>query len=361
VSAAGPRAKFPWRALLYSLIVLYLAVDLYWIDGPLRQRIERNRAFTKYSLQRALAGGWVATVNGEPLTRTQLDQATAVHFFRQGKNAADLSPGAVAIGRRAALRRLIDDTVIRQYSAGEGFQADPEAVRRRVDEFKSQFPDAADFAARLEAMGLDESGLTAELGEQERQRQWIEARIAESAEVTEDDLRKWFDENAGADLGAENPPLIRARHLFLSTVIEDTPGREARIRDCHRMLESGEIDFETLAAEVSEDERTKRHGGDLGWFGSERMPRDFTDVAFGLRPGDRSEPFRTSLGWHILEVTGERAPERLDYETLRPEIRAWLETERRRYAVEILLNRLKLVAVMEVFPDNFEAPLPPTE
>lgn len=353
MSAAVARAKFPWRALLYTIILLYLVADLYWFEGPLRQRIERNKAFTRHSLKRALAGGWVATVNGEQLSRAQLDQAAAVYFFRQGKNPADLSPGALAIGRRVALWQLIEDTMVRQYSAGEGYQADPAAVRRRVAEFRTQFTDEAAFAVRLEAMGLDEAGLEAELTAQESQRQWIEARIAEAAAVTEADLKDWFAENAATDPGAENPPLIRARHLFLSTVIEDTPEREARIRECHRMLEAGEANFEMLAADVSDDERSKRHGGDLGWFGPDRMPRDFADVAFGLRPGQRSEPFRTSLGWHVVEVTDQRPAGRLDFEALKPEIRAWLETERRRYGVRILLNRLQAVAKVEVFPDNF--------
>ncbi|MBL9155376.1 MAG: peptidylprolyl isomerase [Verrucomicrobiales bacterium] len=351
--AAPSRARFPWRALLYTLVIAYLVADLYWIEGPLKQRLERNRAFTKFSLQRALANRWVATVNGEPLTRAQLDQAAAVHFFRQGRDPASLSPAAVAIGRRVALWHLIEDALVRKYCDSEAYQVDPAAVDRRVAEFKARFSDPATLSARLDAMGLNENSLADELREQERQRQWLEARIAEAAAVTDADLREWYDANAAADPGTENPPLIRARHLFLSTVLEDTPEREARIREAHRLLVSGETDFATLAADLSEDERTRRDRGDLGWFGPSRMPRDFADIAFGLRPGQVSEPFRTSLGWHIVEVTDTREPERLDFEALKPEIRAWLETERRRYAVQVFINRLKTVGVVEVFPDNF--------
>lgn len=351
--AAPSRATFPWRVSLYLAVILYLVADLHWFHGPLWRRLERNRAFSRLSLERALARGWVATVNGEPLSRAQLDQAVAVHFFRQGKDPGSLSPAALEIGRRVALWHLIEDALIRQYCAAEGFEADPGLVRKRIAEFRSQFSDPAALAARLAATGLDEPGLESALGEQERQRQWLEARVAEAAAVTESDLREWFEANAGPDPGAENPPLVRARHLFLSTVTEDTPEREARIRECHRLLTSGEAAFETLAAGVSEDERTKRHGGDLGWFGPDRMPRDFADVAFGLRPGEVSEPFRSSIGWHLVEVTDLRPPERLGFEALKPEIRAWLETERRRYALRVLINRLKAVGVVEVFPDNF--------
>ncbi|MCB1090300.1 MAG: peptidylprolyl isomerase [Verrucomicrobiae bacterium] len=356
MSAVESRAKFPWRALLYAVIIVYLVADLYWFEGPLRQKIDRQKAFTKYSLQRALAEGWVATVNGKPVTREQLEQATAVYLFRQGKSPETVSSSALQVSQRMALWQLIEDTLVRQYSKAEGFHPDPALVERRIQDFTSQFPDRASLLTHLEAVGLDEAGLRLELEAQESQRQWIEARISEAAEVTEADLRQWYEENAATDPGTQNPPLVRARHLFLSTVMEDTPEKEERIRECHRLLTSGEVTFEALAADASEDERSKRRGGDLGWFGPGRMPRDFSDVAFGLRPGQRSEPFRTSLGWHIVEVLETREPESLGFEALKPEIRAWLETERRRYAIQILMNRLKTVAVIEVFPDNLAVP-----
>ncbi len=352
-------ARFPWRALLYAVVILYLVGDLHWFDGPLRQRIDARRAFTRQALERALEKGWVGTVNGEPLTRQQLDQATAIYLHRQGKSPADLTPGARRIARRVALQQLIDDTLVRQYAVADRFVPDPDAVAARIAAFGAQFPSDEDHAARREALGLTEETERALLADQVAQEQWLEFRIAATMDITEAEVRTWFEENASTDPGSGNPPLVRARHLFLSTVEEDTPEREARIREMHRQLTAAEVPFETLAEAFSEDERTRGRGGDLGWFGAGRMPSDFADVAFGLRPGERSEPFRTSLGWHIVEVTDARDPERLDFETLRPEIAAWLETERRRYAIEVLMNRLKTVAVVEVFPDNFDVPATP--
>lgn len=348
-------ARFPWRALLYAVVILYLVGDLYWFRGPLRQRIDSRKAFTSYSLQRALENGWVATVNGEPLTRAQLDQATAVYLFRRGKTPAELSPRSLNIARRVALQQLIDDTLVRQYAEADGFQPDPDAVAARVEAFEAQFPDEESYALRREALGLSRDEIHELLAGQVAQEEWLASRVAEATAVTDADLRAWFDENAATDPGAENPPLVRARHLFLSTVENDTPEREQLIHDLRRQLLEGNADFAELTAAYSEDERTKHRGGDLGWFSPSRMPRDFTDIAFGLRPGQLSEPFRTSLGWHVVQILEARPPERLDFEALEPEIRAWLETDRRRYAIASLLNRHKTVATVEVFPDNFDA------
>ena len=346
-------ARFPWRPLLYAVVILYLIGDLYWFQGPLRQRIDQRNAFTNYSLQRALENRWVATVNGEPVTRDQLRQATAIHLFRRGKTVADLSPSALNIARRVALQQLIDDTLIRQYTRADQFQPAPDAVANRIQEFEAQFPDQESYLQRLEALHLTRDQLHTLLTDQVAQDQWLQTRVAEAAAVTEADLRAWFDENAATDPGAENPPLLRARHLFLSTVEADTPEREQLIRDLHQQLTEGTADFAQLAATYSDDERTKHRGGDLGWFSPNRLTRDFADRAFALRPGQLSEPFRTNLGWHVVEVLDSRPPQRLDFESLKPEIRAWLETDRRRYAIDILLNRHKTIATVEVFPDNF--------
>lgn len=339
---------------MYTVIILYLAADLYWFGGPLRQRLDARHAFTEQSLQRALENGWVATVNSEPITLSQLDQATAIHLFRQGKTPASLTEKALRVSRRVALQQLIDDTLVRQYAHADHFQPAAESVTRRIAEFEAQFPDPESYASRRGALGLTETELHALLADQVAQAQWLESRVAEATAITDDELRAWFEKNAATDPGAGNPPLVRARHLFLSTVENDTPEREVLIRELHRRLLSGTETFEALAAAHSEDERTRHRGGDLGWFGADRVARDIADVAFGLRPGEPGEPFRSSLGWHIIEVTDTRAPERLDFETLKPEIAARLETEHRRYAVDIFLNRLKTVATIEVFPENFD-------
>lgn len=356
MSAAVSRAKFPWRALLYSAVILYLLIDLHWCRGPLKRKIEQHRPFTEYSRATAVASGWVATVNQEPITGTQLDQATAVYLFRQGKRWESMSPQARTLAKRAALAQLIEDTIVRQYAAAEAFTPDPAGVDRRVAEFESQFASPESLDERLKAMGLDMKSLRVELTEQERQRQWLETRLAEAATVTDGDIAEWHQAHAVGDEGATNPALVRARHIFVATGVEDTPEREARIRECQRLLESGEMTFEALAAAFSEDERTKRDGGDLGWFGRDRMPAPFAEEVFALKPGERSTPFRSPLGWHIVEVTDAKPAEKLDLEALRPEIRAWLETERRRYALRVLLNRLRNVSKVEVFPVNFDRP-----
>lgn len=47
---------------------------------------------------------------------------------------------------------------------------------------------------------------------------------------------------------------------------------------------------------------SKKQGGDLGWFGRNRMVKEFETAAFSLKPGELSKPVKTQFGWHVIKV-----------------------------------------------------------
>ena len=106
---------------------------------------------------------------------------------------------------------------------------------------------------------------------------------------------------------------IRARQILLSAGDGAEDPRE-RLASLRSRIRSG-ADFAELARAHSDDEPSARKGGDLGWIGPGEMPRAFMQVAEGLEPGTLSEPFRTPLGWHLVEVLDRR--ERQDAEQYR--------------------------------------------
>jgi len=49
-----------------------------------------------------------------------------------------------------------------------------------------------------------------------------------------------------------------------------------------------------------------RNGGDLGWFGSGQMVREFEDAAFKGTKGSVVGPVKTQFGWHLIKILDQR-------------------------------------------------------
>lgn len=58
--------------------------------------------------------------------------------------------------------------------------------------------------------------------------------------------------------------------------------------------------FSKLAEEYSMD-GSKKHGGDLGYFGHGVMIREFEKAAFALKKNEVSSVVKTQFGYHIIK------------------------------------------------------------
>ncbi len=106
------------------------------------------------------------------------------------------------------------------------------------------------------------------------------------------------------------PVRLRVSHLFLAAPSETSPEivdlKQKTIASLSERISHGE-NFSDLVGSTSEDEATKTRGGDLGFFAAYRMPPDFFAAAAKMRPGQISQPVRTSLGFHIIQINGLEA------------------------------------------------------
>lgn len=111
-------------------------------------------------------------------------------------------------------------------------------------------------------------------------------------------------------VSSSNAPLMvqqtHARHILIQTgsEVSDQQARNTLL-ELRQKIENGES-FAVLASEFSDDPGTKIKGGDLGWTGPGDLVDKFENVANSLSPGQISEPFKTTFGWHLLEVLERR-------------------------------------------------------
>jgi peptidyl-prolyl cis-trans isomerase D len=74
---------------------------------------------------------------------------------------------------------------------------------------------------------------------------------------------------------------------------------EAAARSAHERLAQG-AEFAAVAADL---DRTLQEVAPIGPVQREQLPPDLASAVFTLPPGQASAPIRTSLGWHIIQVT----------------------------------------------------------
>ncbi|UCE25856.1 MAG: peptidylprolyl isomerase [Candidatus Zixiibacteriota bacterium] len=94
------------------------------------------------------------------------------------------------------------------------------------------------------------------------------------------------------------PDSVRYREL---PVEELEAAVEKRARDIRAMINSPES-FKTVAAEYSDDTTRADEGGLIGWAERGTYLKPFDSVSFALKPGEVSQPYKDSYGWHIILV-----------------------------------------------------------
>jgi peptidyl-prolyl cis-trans isomerase D len=140
------------------------------------------------------------------------------------------------------------------------------------------------------------------------------------SEPTDEELKKAYAEEAARYVIPENR---RASHILIAipTDATDAQAKEAltKIQDIARQARAG-ADFATLAKKYSTDSVTSSHGGDLGEIRRGVMPKELEAAVFALKPGEISQPVRSTFGYHLIKLTALTPEKRKPFADVRKEL-----------------------------------------
>jgi peptidyl-prolyl cis-trans isomerase SurA len=144
-----------------------------------------------------------------------------------------------------------------------------------------------------------------------------------------------------------------ARHILVRTneVLSDDDAK-TRLAQLRLRIVGGD-DFATLARSNSDDTGSALKGGDLGWVSPGDTVPDFEEAMKTLSPKEISEPFKTSFGWHIVQVL-ERRQADTTAEVLRQKAKNAIRQRKAKEATELWLRRLRDEAYGEIRLDTEE-------
>jgi parvulin-like peptidyl-prolyl isomerase len=322
--------RFRLHAAVCAAGLLYLAGDLWAFDGPVKRWLTGFRPDSPQSITKAKASGIVARVEFHPITRSQLDRAVRERLWLQGLDESEASARERVALQRRTLDELIDDLLLRIEAHRRGIEV--KASELEIDgafqRFAARFEDG-ELDTALRSQGLDRAELRQRLAAWLEQEKTLELCVGDAWKIEETEAREWFTAHA-AELG--QPERLQARQVFLATLERNPDDAKRALDQALADLVAGKKDFAAMALELSDDEASKAKGGELGWLVRDRLPADFADAVFAL-PERSPALVRTTLGWHLVEVTAKQPAKPRTFEEAREEVVTALETVKRKDAI----------------------------
>ena len=273
-------------------------------DAVVREQIKSNPQFHNQ------AGVFDADVFRELLRRNGFTEDRYVGLLRRelqrqqlvGSITAGVAPPqslVEATGRYRSERRVAEYAMIADAEMGEFAKPDEPTLRQFWQDNPAPFTVPEYRAVSAVVLSAD--------------------RVANDLSVGEDDLLAAYEERSGEFTLSE-------RRSFRQMVFAD----EAAAQQARERLAQGG-GFDALAAEAGPPQDTTA----IGPVRREQLPPQLAAAVFELQPEEPSAPIKTSLGWHIVEVTAVEPGQVQTFAEARDRLAADLKREK---AIESLID-----------------------
>lgn len=276
-------------------------------------------------------GNTILTVNGQAITRDQLDN----------KLENSTSP----VTARGMLQLMVTDDLIDQYAQKNHITVTSGEIAKMENQYKGQYP-AAEWSQMLKTRGLTEQDVQDLI----RRQLILDKALSNKVTVSNTQIAQYFALN---HTQLDQPAQAQAKHILVA----DLPTAQKVEAD----LKSGK-DFAAEAKQYSIDPGSKDIGGELGWFPRGRMVAPFEQYAFSGPIGKVSPPIKSPLGYHIIVVEGRKPAVKATVANSSARITQLLHQQQETPLIQQFLQGLQQDAKIQVqdqrFADLFPSPPP---
>ncbi|MBV8531026.1 MAG: peptidylprolyl isomerase [Candidatus Eremiobacteraeota bacterium] len=281
------------------------------------------------SLAACSGGGTVATVNGQPISRTAFN------------GRLENSPMA-----RTVLQQMVQETLIEQYAKNNNINVTDAEIDARENQIKANFPSGS-WDEMLKARGLTESDVRSALREQIV----LDKALKSQVKISPAEVKQNFQQSHAQ---YDKPDQVSARHILVPNL--------ALAQTIEGDLKSGQ-NFADLAKKYSTDTATKDKGGELGSFRRGQMVPAFDKYAFSAPIGKISPPVKSPFGYHIIQVESRTPGKKATLASATPQIEDTLRQQHEAPLIQPFLQSLQQKATISVndpqFAGLFPSPAPP--
>ncbi|MDE1177038.1 MAG: SurA N-terminal domain-containing protein [Edaphobacter sp.] len=224
----------------------------------------------------------VATVNGKPIMKTEMDKQYQNQLGEAQQQQQQLTQEQAESLKLNVLNSLINEEIVEQRAAKMNLTASNEEVDAKVNEMKAPYSQEQ-FDEKLKASNRTLDDLKHDIRRSLTMNKLLSKEIDSKINVTDADVSKYYNAHKSeynlvetqyhlAVIRVTSVPSNQPGNLQNSKATNDTEAKK-KIQALKNRLDSGE-DFAALAMNFSEQPETASSGGDLGFVPESQMKAD---------------------------------------------------------------------------------------
>jgi peptidyl-prolyl cis-trans isomerase SurA len=261
------------------------------------------------SCNRPVSSNVAATVNGRPVTYSELDRAIAAQFPNNNLKTSDDQNVQL---RLDTLRALIDNEIMLQRAEKQGLLASDADVEAKFNELKAPYTQEQ-FHKLLNQRRMNVNDLRAQIRRDLSVQKLFNKEIGSHISISDGDVAAFYNSNKGTFNLAENQ--VRLAQILVTPTPDanihnlknDKAQTDEQARNKIQMIQlrvrQGE-DFGTLAQNYSED-ASASNGGDLGFVPESTLDKanpELRKLILDMTPGQVSQVIHTAEGYRLIKL-----------------------------------------------------------
>jgi peptidyl-prolyl cis-trans isomerase C len=303
------------------------------------------------------------TINGVNILESEIDRLVEPQLERIAKQSAQLPPAFAEQYAKQLREQFIEQTIRRNLLDEKIKEANivitDEEVMSTIEEIATSQKEPLtleEFKKKLAEYGQSFDEVKEEVRKGLARNKFMQAQWAGKINVTEEDARKYYDENPKQ---FEQPEQVRASHILIKPEFTDPNADPNEAKAIARTKTEGLLkqlkdgsDFAELAKAHSNCPSAP-NGGDLGFFPRGETTPAFENVAFELEIGQISDVVETEYGYHIIKTTGHKDASTTTFDQAKDDIIRQLTQKKQSELAEEYIESLKAKANI-VYPAGKE-------
>lgn len=302
--------------------------------------------FTSSLVKGETADRIVAIVNDKVITLRQLKLAE----FSALQNRPQNSEEKFSVDRAKLLEDLIEEKLLIQVADKAGITVTEDEVNTALEEIKkrNKISDDAKFREAVTQEGQSWEQFLEDIRKQIKVVRLVNREVRSRVTVDEAEVREYYEKHKNSS----RPPQekVKVRHILFSVPewasAQMDENAKKKAEDVLAKIKGG-LDF-AEAARLYSDDPSKEQGGDLGVISKGHMINPLDEVIFSLKPGEVSQPIRSSLGYHLVKVEEKINVEVEALEAAKEQIRNLIFQQKVESLYKDWIKKLKSEAYIEI-------------